>query len=261
MRFILSLSLCAVLVICLSFEGTGNDVCTGVDEGFLKKHLPVQSVTILSKQPKFGFCEVIIRLGGRLMPLYAGKDFIISGNVFRDGRSESTGTITKVRKELFEKNRTVMDQVVAFSFTPPGTVKRVVYMFTDPFCPFCSSTGRKLREIAGASGVEIKYILIPVNGPRSKEKCIEAICRGIGEKEYASVEWKKAKPGEKDLCSRGKVITRLADTLSDDLGITGVPAFYLDEGSYFSGDEYPEMERILTGKPGDMKSSRREDVK
>ena len=88
----------------------------------------------------------------------------------------------------------------------------------------------------------LKLILYSVHGERGRKKCIEVVCRGLTYEKYCDTKWKIEKSGERYQCKKGEVLVRKAETVADNLGINGVPSFYLEDGTLISGANLKALE-------------------
>ncbi len=231
-------------------SGTINadDLCSGIDSGFIKKHLPVRNFSIVSKKPVRGLCEIIINFNDQLIPLYAGKDFVLTGNLYKEGEKLTEETINSIKAGNFKKNMESIKKAVSFSYIPQVKKGRSVYMFTDPLCGFCNGAIKSVKGLADKHGVVFNFILVTVHGEQGKAKSIEAVCRKLTFEEYSKPDWKKSKDTAQYQCSEGKKAFHRGNSLSDLLGIDGVPAFYIDDGTFLSGSDMMLLDRALGKK-------------
>ena len=222
-----------------------DDACSHVDDAFFKKNMPSAEITVLSKKPSSGLCEVILSNRGQVISIYAGNDFIISGRMYKNNACLTEETLDGLRKATFKKYYSLLSEATVFTISPKKKGPRIVYLFTDPLCPYCNHVEGKLEDVANRYGATIHVILVAVNGKKSKEKCVEAACRGADFSSYRSADWKKASTAPADLCEKGKTTSDLADDLSDKLLVNGVPSFYLDSGKFINGPNIPALEAAL----------------
>ena len=95
-----------------------DDVCSTVDNSFINKHVTIRNFKIVSKKPQDNLCEVIIRIKGRLIPLYTGKNYIISGNLYSNKEKLTQAAIDKIYQDKFFENLALIKDAVAFIYTP-----------------------------------------------------------------------------------------------------------------------------------------------
>jgi len=242
-----------LLVMAAAFSGeTSPDPCSAVNETAIRIHLPLKKFTIESKKPRKGLCEVIVRVGDQLIPVYAGHDFMIAGDLYAYRKKITDESITAIKAKMQEEKRKMfreklplVEKSVAIVYRPKKRSQRVIYFFTDPLCPYCHEAGKELRKLADKLGVTVKVLLFSVHGKRGEDKSVEAICRNFSFERYNNLKWKTSDPVKKYLCKKGREKVKAADSLSDTLGVEGVPAFYLDNGFYVSGGDMKKIEKEL----------------
>lgn len=227
---------------------SAEDICSGIDSKFIKKHLPVDNFKIVSKKPVRGMCEIIINFNDQLIPLYAGQDFILTGNLYKEGTKLTDETINSIKAGNFKKEMERIKKAVSFSYFPDVKKGKSVYMFTDPLCGYCNRAIKSVKELADKHGAVFNFILITVHGEKGKAKAIEAVCRKFNFNEYSKPHWKKSKEKEQYQCNEGKEAFHRSNTLMELLGINGVPAFYIDDGTFISGSEMKLLDRALGKK-------------
>jgi len=225
-----------------------EDSCSHVTESFVKSHIAVSRVEIVSKTPVNGFCQVILKLNNKLIPLYTGKDFVIAGDMYQNRKKITKEAINRIKSDNFKKNRKQLDDSVAIIYEPQKKTGPVIYMFTEPLCPYCHDAGEKIRKISDKYGATIKLVLYSVHGEKGVKKCVEAACRGFNLVEYNEIKWKTAKGSEKYQCRRGRDLVARAETISEKLGLEGVPAFFLDDGTFINGADMKKIVLALEKK-------------
>jgi thiol:disulfide interchange protein DsbC len=70
---------------------------------------------------------------------------------------------------------------------------------------------------------------------------------------YLKEDWKKKEKTKDYQCEEGKKLVEASMNLGKKLGVSGVPAFYLDNGKKVVGANIPQLKQILsnlTGKKG-----------
>ncbi len=227
---------------------TAGDPCSGKEKEFIKKHLPIDDFSIVSRKPVRGMCEIIVNFNDQLIPLYAGSDFILTGNLYGEGIKLTEESINSIKAGNFRKQMERVKKAVSFSYIPPVRKGKSVYMFTDPLCGYCNNAIKSIKGLADKHGAVFNFILISFHGEKGKAKAIEAVCRKFGFGEYSKPEWKKSKVMAIHRCGEGEEAFRRGSTLLDLLGIEGVPAFYIDDGTFISGSEMELLDRVLGRK-------------
>ncbi|MDQ7031707.1 MAG: thioredoxin fold domain-containing protein [Desulfonauticus sp.] len=236
--------------------------CNNINKQDIIRHLPKNAFTksffskakIASKRKIKDMCEVILELSNRFYTCYLTKDFLIIGQMYSNGKSISKPVIEKLKlkqtketeKEFFNQRKN-LDKFAAIVYKPSPTAQKVLYMFTDPLCPFCHKAETKIKQIVDKYNVILKIILYPVHPIIGPKKAIEAICRNFDLKQYLSQQWKKEKENdiEKYQCNKGKKILETSKEIGDKLNIRGVPTFLLDNGTKIIGANLIQLESAL----------------
>ena len=81
-----------------------------------------------------------------------------------------------------------------FSFNP-GKRNKVLYVVTDPNCPHCKQLMPDLEILAMENQIEIKVILFPVLGSKSRDMAIQAICEKYSYQDYGQIQFQPDTPG------------------------------------------------------------------
>jgi thiol:disulfide interchange protein DsbC len=230
------------------YDVSADDPCSGVDNGFIRKHASVADFTIVSSRPVSGLCEVIINYRDQLVPLYAGKNFIISGNLYKDRVKITDESINSIKAGNFNKHLRRIKEAVSFSYIPEQKTGKSVYMFTDPLCGFCNRAIKSVKTLADKHGAVFNFIIISYHGKKGKAKAVEAVCRKFTLEDYSMPGWKESGDTARYQCSEGEDAFSRSTRVSDLLGINGVPAFYIDDGTFISGSEMILLDRALGKK-------------
>lgn len=119
--------------------------------------------------------------------------------------------------------------------------KRVVYMFTDPNCPFCHKFWEQARPWVDGGLVQIRHILVAVLSETSAGKAAAILASADPEKAMHEHESAGANKGIQPLAT---IPSKLAATLESnnrlmtDLQIEGTPGIF-----YFDGDGELQIQR------------------
>ncbi len=82
-----------------------GSVCSHVDLAWVASHAPLSSdAKIVFKQEQGDLCEVVISIDGRLTPVYAGKDFIVAGRMFKSQKAVTLETMDSL-SDVAEQER------------------------------------------------------------------------------------------------------------------------------------------------------------
>ncbi len=241
-----------IIVFSYGSSFSDEDVCSGVSMQTLQKHLPVGTYDIVSKKKRNGLCEIIIKIGGGLVPVYACGDYVLAGKMYSDGVNLTQKTINSIHKRKLKANLQLIESSVLFRYRPPNDCT-AVYVFTDPLCPHCHDAEKELRRFADKNRVEFRFILTSVHGKKAEVMCIDAACRKFNYGDYLSSGWRKTE-SKRFNCPEGKKLYDLGEKAFDSLELEGVPSFVFDDGRRYSGSDLSRLRDILSDYRTDKKS-------
>lgn len=118
MKKIILLVLAFMVTAILAADEKKTDPCNAVNETAIRMHLPLQSFSIESKKSHAGLCEVIIRVKSRLIPLYAGDNYIIAGDLYSFRKKVTTESVAAVKKRIFMEHVSRLDEAAAMTYVP-----------------------------------------------------------------------------------------------------------------------------------------------
>lgn len=252
-----TMTLVLVVLTCLPFltksiaaaeNAVDAGLCSNIDLNWLRAHAPIPRSEIVSRRVVEDLCEVMLKIGSDLVPIYAGKNFLLAGELYSHRRQITQDVIGNIKKAEFKKSINKIEKIVAFEYQPPNANGTAIYMISDPLCGYCEKAAAQIGFIANKYGVTVKTILFNVHGEQGKEKCLEAICRNFDLDQYVAPGWKKA-PGAKDQqCKKGFDLYNDSIRQIRKLGIRGVPAFFLDDGTRINGADMAALEKELKNK-------------
>ena len=221
----------------LSFPVFGfASVC---DEVNLEKHVPIPPYKIESKREVFGLCEMIININNQLIPVYATKDFVISGEMFSNKRQITYEMLEKVKKEITKRNVKKLEKLRYVSYKPENA-KNYFYFISDPDCPYCNSVKGKVAELAKKYGWEIRLIWFPLPfHPRAKEKAISFLCENKTYEDYLKNDYGKS------FCEEGK--KAVEENLRVLSFVKGTPTFIFPDGDVIVGANVQRLQQKLKG--------------
>ncbi len=239
----------AILAILFS-NGAADDQtpCANIDLAWRGRHSPIPPGRIASKQNMGSLCEIILKLGNEYVPVFAGEDFIIAGEMLKERKQITRTRIDELKAEDFMGLIPLLDSMAAITYTPSASKNRKMYMITDPLCPYCNMASEKVMTLADAHGITVKAVLYSVHGKEGEQKSIEAVCRKFTLKQYAEKEWKNLPFDESYQCRDGEKLITTAHEAVARAGIVGVPVFIFDDGRFVNGADMAAVERMLKGK-------------
>jgi len=182
-------------------------------------------------------CEVILKVKGKYVPVFVGRDFIIGGELFMDNRNVTLERIRGLMRRDFQAVRKDLDGAVAFAYAPPGSV-RSVYLFTDPKCPFCERAKKVLKDWADRERVRIKVVFLPLHAG-SRGMAVRGICSGMTYQDYLAGRY----GGE--LCEAGRARVRKEMALARRLHVNATPTIITDTGERIVGLNLSKLEAAV----------------
>ena len=241
----------AMIGTCMAADRSDKpDACEDITVQALKSQVPLPPATILSKREVNGVCEVILDIRGQMVPVYAGKNFVIAGEMYQARKQVTQNQLNRLKAKRFGSLKTEVEKCVAMTLKPKGkTVIQTVYMITDPVCPFCHRAETRLKEFAESYGAEFKMVFNSVHPPVGRQKAIEAVCRKLSATEYLKGTWKNENKTQQYQCFKGTELIKRSESLARKLGVRGVPVFFLENGESVVGANMPALARALSKEP------------
>ena len=103
----LAILLCVLSVMMLNTRPAyaGGSACDNVTMDSIKKHTPVPPADIISKRQTFGMCEVILKIGTNLIPLYVADNYVIAGEIYSNKTQVTQATLDKLNSVSAEETK------------------------------------------------------------------------------------------------------------------------------------------------------------
>jgi thiol:disulfide interchange protein DsbC len=152
--------------------------------------------------------------------------FYVDGDIFdmqtRDNLTESRRKLGRL--DLLSK----LDDAETIVFTPQGTVRHTVTVFTDIDCPYCRRMHQEIAEL-NKLGIRVRYLMFPRNGPDTDSwRKAEAVWCSADRRDALT----RAKRGENIKAPNCKAPIAAQYALGQEMGIRGTPAIITDKGEY-----------------------------
>ena len=223
--------------------------CSHVDREWIGSHVYLSpEARIVFQEDRGGICEVVLAIDGDLVPVYAGKDYIVSGRMFRQQRPVTRDTMAGLsdvaeqerraaeerealavekRKLFFKANSDALAALVSMTFGPAGA-KQDIYVITDPNCSHCKTLLPLLEEVAFEAKLTLKVVVYPVLGRKSREMANHAICSRFTYAQYRDMT------GETPLsvCDAAEARIEKTNTLLRSADIGFVPLVVAGDGAW-----------------------------
>lgn len=216
-----------VFILLLSFPSFASkipSVCKGIN---LEEHVPLPPYRVLLEKERFGMCEMILYIDGNFVPVFATKDFVMSGDMWSHRKQISERDIWLAKKKLFALKQTqnLLKSMTVAEFN--SHAKRFVYLITDPVDNYCENIKKDLTKLAKKYGFGIRLVFYPTSS--FADASVEAfVCSHKSYKDYISGDYGAG------LCQDGENYLRKTHTLHA-IGVSGVPVIITDRGDYIVG--------------------------
>ena len=245
-------------------------VCDHVSLPFLQQHLPLPvTAKIIKKQERGSVCEVILQTQNEIAPIYAGKDFVLIGQLLQHKESVTQKTMIELQeKEKEEKNKLSLDKMMqdskkesffkthfmtlkqfsAITLAPQGTSKYEIYVITDPICSHCKRLLKALHQLVQQSELTVHIIIFPILQEKNQNLAVQAICQRSNFDEYMAMQ-----TVSQDLqCPEGKKYIEKLSQFLKQAEITSVPLTIGPEAKWLvEGNRIAEIKSHLNREDDD----------
>ena len=227
--------LAGAVIAALSFVATATPALAQSGEsavrGAIETLVPNAKIDSVSESVVPNLYEVTIE--GRVVYVTADGRYLIQGSLFDiPNRVDVTeASRSKVRREALAQVTT--GRIV---FAPPNP-KYTLTVFTDIDCGYCRKMHEHMTEYNSA-GIAIEYLFFPRAGINSEsyQKAVSVYCSTNQQK--AMTDAKAGQPLDIKECENP-----IADqfTLSQQIGVTGTPAVFTEDGTQLGGYMPPDQ--------------------
>ena len=227
--------LAGAVIAALSFVATATPAFAQSGEsavrGAIETLVPNAKIDSVSESVVPNLYEVTIE--GRVVYVTADGRYLIQGSLFDiPNRVDVTeASRAKVRREALAQVTT--GRIV---FAPPNP-KYTLTVFTDIDCGYCRKMHEHITEYNSA-GIAIEYLFFPRAGigSESYQKAVSVYCSTNQQK--AMTDAKAGQPLDMKECENP-----IADqyTLSQQIGVTGTPAVFTEDGTQLGGYMPPDQ--------------------
>lgn len=128
-----------------SFAGGIPSVCKGIR---LWEHLPIPPYRVLLQKERFGMCEMILYIDGNFVPVFATKDFVMSGDMWSHRKQITERDIWLAKKKFFALKRiqNMLKSMTAYTINPKA--KRYAYLVISPTDDYCNKVENRVKKLA-----------------------------------------------------------------------------------------------------------------
>lgn len=170
-----------------------------------------------------------IRSGAEVGYVSVDGRFYVDGDVFDMGSKEN---LTELRRQ--EGRMSLLAQVAdgdAIVFSPTGTVRHTLTVFTDIDCTYCRRMHQEIAEL-NRLGIRVRYLFYPRSGPGTESwRKAESVWCSADRRDALT----RAKRGETIKSPRCTAPIATQHALGQKLGIHGTPGIITDKGEYLAG--------------------------
>jgi thiol:disulfide interchange protein DsbC len=191
-----------------------------------------------------GLCQSQLKVGNQIYLLYFDPrgEFLFSGNLFevKTGKNLTLET-QQLANRLSPDDVRYLETLSPFSL---GNGKKIVYLVTDPQCPYCKQAESLLRKMVTKEDLQVRFLLFPLDSHKgAKEQCISILCDNKGVEEFDTGYQSN------NQCPEG--IKKIDNTITflQKKGISSTPTFIFSDGIYISGLMPEEELRKRLGLP------------
>lgn len=228
------MSLLISLILMISTFVYGG-VCNEVK---LSDHAPIPPYKVESKREIFGLCEMVLNINGQLIPVYATKNFIISGEMFANRKQVTKDQIDKVKKKVIKNKMSKLETLSYVSYRPQGASK-YFYFISDPECPYCERVKNKVKDLADKYKYEIRLIWYPLPFHKgAKPKAISFICEKRKYFDYLEGKYgnKQCPKGQREVDKNIRILASF---------VKGTPTFIFPDGKVVVGADLTRLESAM----------------
>jgi thiol:disulfide interchange protein DsbC len=211
----------------------------GIQKAFPK--LQFEIIKIDPSKAK-GLCQIQLKIGPQYHLLYVDSrgEFLLAGSLheIKTGRNLTQETV-QILNRLTPEELRYLDSLTAFTL---GQGKKVVYLVTDPQCPFCKQAESLVKKLTAKEDLSIRFIFFPLDSHKgAKEQCVSVLC------DHKGIEGFESGYRSGNQCSEG--IKKVENTIAflQKKGITSTPTFIFMDGTYHSGLPTEEVLRNRLG--------------
>ncbi|WP_051958063.1 thioredoxin fold domain-containing protein [Desulfobacter vibrioformis] len=249
--------------------GRAESVCDHVTLAWLQTQVPVpKDAELVFKKDQGVICEAVLSIEGGLAPVYAGKDFIVAGQLYKNGVSITRNTMSslsdvadaarkkarekeakavEMRKTFFKTHAADLADLVSLSFSPQGSSDKFIYVISDPACSHCEALLGGLEDVAAETGLTLKLVIYPVLGEQSKTMAAHVICNRLSYGAYKTLKRDDAAEG----CDKADLRINKTFDLLKKADISFVPLVIAQDGSWMvEGNDICGVREHLGLDPG-----------
>jgi thiol:disulfide interchange protein DsbC len=155
--------------------------------------------------------------------------FYVDGDVFDMNTKQNLTEERRKRGRLALMAGVADDDAIVF--TPKGSARHTITVFTDVNCVHCRRLHSEIAEL-NRLGIRVRYLMYPRGGPGTEAwKQAEAVWCSADRRDALT----RAKRGEEIEAKRCETPVAAQYQLGRDIGVTGTPGIVTDTGEFIAG--------------------------
>lgn len=212
------------------------DPSANAAESVVKDHItrsvPGVSVKEITSTPA-GLYQVVLDSGEVLYATADGK-YLLAGSLFELNDKGQPNNLTenwRAKKRVDTLAAVKRDDTVNFS--PDGTPKASIFVFTDPDCGYCKKFHNDEVSKLNAKGIEVRYLAWPgVGGEHAKKQMTSIWCSSDRKAALTSAKNRQELPAPPAGC-HAPVMEQWK--MGAEMGVRGTPAIFAADGHQLGG--------------------------
>ncbi|MDT0634164.1 DsbC family protein [Spectribacter hydrogenoxidans] len=176
-------------------------------------------------------------IGSQILYVTPDGRFAINGDLY--DLESRTNVTEQARSESRASALAQIDTDDAIVFSPEGDTEHVVWVFTDPECPYCQRFHNHMADF-NERGIEVRYLAFPRAGPGSDNwRLTEALwCADDPRAAMTAVKGGQSLDTAGMPCDASPVADQYQ--IGRDIGLTGTPMIVDENGKVLGGYLKPE---------------------
>ena len=205
-----------ISTIVVADEGLRNQLMLEFHESLSKLSSDFE-ITDVKKTPIDGLYQVMI--GSDVIYMTRDGNYVLKGEILdiRDRRNLTEDALAENRINLL--NTITKDEYIEFA---SNSTESYIYVFTDVDCGYCRKLHRDVPEL-NAKGIAVRYLAYPRAGVGS----------AVGEDRQSALTRAKNREQVESKTCDAPIARQYA--LGKELGVTGTPAIFLENGRKLPG--------------------------
>jgi thiol:disulfide interchange protein DsbC len=243
---VLFVSIVLTLWGCSAFTASVSTRCPQkekLQQGIQKTFPKLQfEITKISPSEAPGLCQIHVKVGPQMHLLYADSqgDFVLAGNLheLKTGKNLTQETVQYLNR-LTPEELLQIEPLTAFTL---GRGEKVVYLATDPQCPYCKQAETLLKKLVEKEDLQVRFLFFPLDSHQgARQQCIAILCDNKG------IEGFDSGYQSGNQCPEG--IKKVDNTMAfmQKKGINSTPTFIFMDGIHLSGLPSEEVLRSRLG--------------